>query len=92
MELGIDFLAGKASVAGIALFSPSFKAVQGLCKLESHPSLSYSLISKKEVAMHDPVVDDGSSKQFDRFLVADDIFKRHIFNQGFKDSKVLGVK
>ena len=77
MELGIDFLAGKASIAGIALFSLPFKAVQGFCKLEGHPSLSYPLISEKEVTVNDPVVDDGSSKQFDRFLVADDIFERH---------------
>ena len=52
-----------------------FKAVQGLGKLEGHKPLTDPFVSEKEEAVNDPVVEHGPLKPFDRFLVADDVFK-----------------
>src|SRR4030067_1615394 len=90
MKLIIDLPAGKALVTGIAFLSPSFKAVQGFCKLDVHPSLSYSLIPKKQVAVNDPVIDNGPLKQFNRLVMTDKLLKRHGFLK--KDSRIRGFK
>jgi hypothetical protein len=52
MKRVINLFAGKAMIAGISPFRFFPKAVECLCKLESHVLLPNPFISQKEVAVH----------------------------------------
>jgi hypothetical protein len=62
MDLVVNLPARDASITGIRFISPSLEAVQGLCKLQGHLFLSHPLVSHEEVAVNDPVVDNGLLK------------------------------
>jgi hypothetical protein len=75
MEMMVDLLAGRTTITSIPFPHCSFKAVQGLSKLESHPFLSNAFVTQKDVAVDYLIILNRPLKEFNRLGMTQDIFK-----------------
>jgi hypothetical protein len=83
MQMAIDLLTGKAMIAGLPLLYLPFGAVEGLCKLESDPLLSNSLIPQEQITVDHFIVLNRPPEQFISYVPI--VFKRRIFQKGFEN-------